>query len=119
MKAAVVLLIAAIGAGNAVAPSQTTITIRGRITDSATHKPLVSATVDVREASTITGTDGEGRYSIVDLRPGSYVVTFTLAGFTNFRREGILRSYLERRGRREDCIIFSLLPGELEDGDRG
>ena len=25
--------------------------------------------------------DGEGRYNIVDLRPGSYVVTFTLAGF--------------------------------------
>jgi RimJ/RimL family protein N-acetyltransferase len=36
-----------------------------------------------------------------------------------FRQEGILRSYVERRGKREDCIIFSLLPGELEDGDPG
>jgi hypothetical protein len=34
-------------------------------------------------------TDGEGRYNIVDLRPGSYVVTFTLTGFSTFRREGI------------------------------
>jgi len=34
-------------------------------------------------------TDGEGRYNIVDLRPGTYVVTFTLAGFNTFRREGI------------------------------
>ena len=34
-------------------------------------------------------TDGEGRYNIVDLRPGSYAVTFTLAGFSTFRREGI------------------------------
>lgn len=25
-------------------------------------------------------TDGEGRYNIIDLRPGTYVVTFTLAG---------------------------------------
>lgn len=33
--------------------------------------------------------DGEGRYNIVDLRPGTYVVTFTLAGFTTVRREGI------------------------------
>ena len=33
--------------------------------------------------------DGEGRYNIVDLRPGNYVVTFTLAGFNTFRRDGI------------------------------
>ena len=33
--------------------------------------------------------DSEGRYNIVDLRPGTYVVTFTLAGFNTFRREGI------------------------------
>jgi hypothetical protein len=33
--------------------------------------------------------DGEGRYSIVDLRPGAYTVTFTLPGFSAFRREGI------------------------------
>ncbi len=34
-------------------------------------------------------TDGEGRYNIVDLRPGTYTVTFTLPGFSTFRREGI------------------------------
>src|SRR5262245_27246162 len=34
-------------------------------------------------------TDGEGRYSIVDLRPGTYTVVFTLTGFNAFRREGI------------------------------
>ena len=34
-------------------------------------------------------TDGGGQYRIVDLRPGSYVVTFTLAGFSAFRREGV------------------------------
>ncbi len=33
--------------------------------------------------------DGEGRYNIVDLRPGAYVVTFSLTGFTSFRRDGI------------------------------
>jgi len=36
-----------------------------------------------------------------------------------FRREGVLRSYIERRGTRVDCIMFSLLPGELDDGDPG
>jgi hypothetical protein len=34
-------------------------------------------------------TDASGQYRIVDLRPGSYVVTFTLPGFTTARREGI------------------------------
>jgi hypothetical protein len=34
-------------------------------------------------------TDGEGRYNIVDLRPGTYSVTFTLQGFSALRREGI------------------------------
>jgi hypothetical protein len=34
-------------------------------------------------------TDGEGRYTIVDLRPGVYVVTFTLTGFNTLRREAV------------------------------
>ena len=34
-------------------------------------------------------TDSEGRYNIVDLRPGTYIVTFTLPGFSTFKREGI------------------------------
>ena len=35
-------------------------------------------------------TDGEGRYRLIDLRPGTYVVTFRLAGFNTFGREGIV-----------------------------
>src|SRR5688500_3933619 len=34
-------------------------------------------------------TDGSGQYRIVDLRPGSYTVTFTLPGFNTFKRDGI------------------------------
>jgi hypothetical protein len=34
-------------------------------------------------------TDGSGQYKIINLRPGTYTVTFTLTGFTNVRREGI------------------------------
>jgi hypothetical protein len=34
-------------------------------------------------------TDDQGQYKIVDLRPGTYSVTFTLAGFSTVKREGI------------------------------
>lgn len=34
-------------------------------------------------------TDGMGRYQIVNLRPGTYVVTFSLPGFSTIKREGI------------------------------
>ena len=34
-------------------------------------------------------TDDSGNYKVVDLRPGTYTVTFTLPGFNTFRREGI------------------------------
>src|SRR5204863_5044226 len=34
-------------------------------------------------------TDTQGTYKIIDLRPGVYTVTFTLAGFTTFKREAV------------------------------
>ncbi len=34
-------------------------------------------------------TDGTGQYRIVDLRPGTYTVTFTLTGFETIKREGL------------------------------
>ena len=34
-------------------------------------------------------TNGEGQYKIVDLRPGTYTVTFTLPGFNTVKRDGV------------------------------
>src|SRR5262245_41489043 len=34
-------------------------------------------------------TDAEGRYQVAELRPGTYSVTFTLPGFTTFKRDGL------------------------------
>src|SRR5688572_2548130 len=36
-----------------------------------------------------TISDGSGRYQIIDLRPGTYTVTFTLPGFNTVKRDGV------------------------------
>ena len=50
--------------------------------------------------------DSNGQYRIVDLRPGTYSVTFTLPGFTTLKRDGI-----ELSG-----IFVATLNGELKVG---
>src|SRR5882672_7346849 len=55
---------------------------------------LPGVTVEASSAALIERTrtvvtDGEGRYRIVDLRPGAYTVTFSLQGFKTVRREGL------------------------------
>ena len=45
-------------------------------------------------------TDGEGRYNIVDLRPGTYMVTFTLAGFSTSSAKASSYRRVHRHGQR-------------------
>src|SRR6266567_5543759 len=41
------------------------------------------------EKSRSAVTDGSGQYRIVDLRAGTYTLTFTLTGFSTVKRDGI------------------------------
>jgi hypothetical protein len=41
--------------------------------------------------------DAQGQYKIVDLRPGNYVVTFSLTGFSTVKRDGIELTTESRR----------------------
>ena len=67
--------------------------IAGVVKD-ATGAVLPGVTVEassealIEKARSVT-TDEQGQYKILDLRPGVYTVTFTLAGFNSVRREGI------------------------------
>ena len=47
-----------------------------------------SSPVLIEKSRTVV-TDGTGQYRIVDLKPGTYTVTFTLSGFATVKREAI------------------------------
>ncbi len=68
--------------------------ISGLVTDSSgavlPGVSVVASSPVLIEQSRSVVSDGVGRYSIVDLRPGTYTVTFTLSGFKRARREGII-----------------------------
>src|SRR5215467_1171729 len=55
-------------------------------------------------------TDGTGTYRIVDLRPGTYSVAFTLTGFSTVKREGI-----ELTGSFNATINADMKVGALEE----
>ena len=68
--------------------------IAGVVRDT-TGAVLPGVTVEVTSPALIekvrtATTDQAGQYRVVDLRPGSYSVAFTLAGFNSIRREGIV-----------------------------
>jgi hypothetical protein len=78
---------------SSTASAQQASGIAGVVRD-ASGAVLPGVTVEASSPALIEGvrtvsTDGEGRYNIVDLRPGSYVVTFTLPGFNTVEREGV------------------------------
>src|SRR5256712_7045808 len=82
--ALVVLLPAAARAQSSIAGSvkDTTGAVLPGVTVEASSPVLIEKTRAVV-------TDEQGNYKIVDLRPGTYALTFTLAGFATVRREGL------------------------------
>ena len=95
-----------------VAYAQASITGTVRDTSGAVMPGvLVEASSDVLIEKTRTSvTDGNGRYQLVDLRPGAYVVTFTLTGFNSVRRDGITLS-----GSGAATVDAELRVGSLEE----
>src|SRR5687767_9064994 len=58
----------------------------GAVLPGVTVEAASSALIE-RARSVVT--DGSGQYQIIDLRPGAYVVTFTLPGFSTVSRTGL------------------------------
>ena len=76
-----------------IAASAQTSAIAGTVKD-ASGAILPGVTVEVSSPALIektrsVTTDGAGQYKIIQLRPGTYSVTFTLTGFNGVRRENL------------------------------
>jgi hypothetical protein len=89
----IALLSASIALLSAVAFAQALATVAGVVRDSS-GAVLPGVTVEASSPALIEKvraavTDGNGQYRIVDLRPGAYIVTFTLPGFSIVKREGL------------------------------
>src|SRR5437016_3641912 len=87
------IVLASIALVPPAALSQQTSSIAGIVRD-ASGCVLPGVTVEAASPALIEKvrlavTDDQGRYNIVDLRPGTYSVTFTLPGFATFKRDGI------------------------------
>ena len=92
-----VVLTAIVGVGALLLPATAGAqggSLSGQVEDT-TGGILPGVTVEADSPVNIEGTitaftDGSGRYTIINLRPGTYTVTFTLPGFNTFVREGIV-----------------------------
>ena len=72
---------------------------------------LPGVTVEASSPALIEGTrtvytDGEGLYRIENLRPGDYVVVFTLPGFQTLRRDGTQKNVVATMQTRNDLYDF-------------
>ncbi len=75
------------------AQQSTAGSIAGQVKDT-TGAVLVGVTVEASSPALIEKvrtvvTDAAGQYRIIDLRPGTYTVTFSLSGFTTVERRGV------------------------------
>src|SRR5688500_14987332 len=87
------VLVCAVLAARSVSAQLSPASIAGAVRDTS-GGVLPGVTVEAASPALIEKvrtviTDDQGRYNIVDLRPGIYTVTFTLPGFNVFRRDGI------------------------------
>jgi hypothetical protein len=98
---------------NSLGSAAPTGTISGQATMStsnlaSTGNPLTGATIEIlneQEKVTTTTTDSNGRYSVLGLKPGAYVVKATKAGYSPTESDEEDTAKVEARG----CAVLDLV----------
>jgi len=60
-----------------------TFILTGQVTDSSTGEPLTGVKITIEETGTKVYTDFDGRFSMANLKPGSYQVSASLVSYSN------------------------------------
>lgn len=63
--------------------------IQGQVTERGTNDPLPGVNVSIEGTTLGTATDGNGRYAIIGVRPGTYTVVASFVGFETVRIENV------------------------------
>ncbi|RME94344.1 MAG: TonB-dependent receptor [Bacteroidetes bacterium] len=61
--------------------------ITGTVIDGSTEEPLIGATVLVKGTMSGTVTDFDGQFTLADLSPGNYTITFSYTGYATIEKE--------------------------------
>lgn len=94
--------------------------MNGSITEAATGKPLKDVFVTAYESSRkekVVLSDGNGNFSLTDLKPGKYKFVFEKDGFKKVVREKIVLKINEDQMLNIEMdaeeVLFDLMPGTL------
>lgn len=79
------MLLAVLGACAGTLVAGTTGKIAGRVTDAQTNEPLPGVNVVLEGTTMGAATDAQGRYVILNVPPGTYVVHMTMMGYKRMR----------------------------------
>src|ERR1044072_1305055 len=104
------LLVFVLAPASAFAQASLTGTVRdtsGAVLPGVTVEASTPALIEKTKSAV---TDGSGQYRIIDLRPGTYSLTFTLPGFNTVKRDNI-----ELSGTQTLTITAEMRVGDLEE----
>jgi Carboxypeptidase regulatory-like domain len=109
-SALILVLLVLLAPARVLAQASVTGTVRdtsGAILPGVTVEAASDALIEKTRTAT---TDSTGQYRIIDLRPGTYVLTFTLPGFSSVKREKI-----ELAGTQTATIPIEMRVGSIEE----